>query len=70
MVLSVGYATWNNTMGKVNTGNPLSASGWNALVDNIEDLDGRWSRNGAAIVYTGGNVGIGTTSPSYKLEVI
>ncbi len=69
MVLSVGYATWNSTMGKVTTGNPLSASGWNALVDNIGDLDSRWSRNGAAIVFTGGNVGIGTTTPGQKLEI-
>ena len=69
MILSIGYATWNSTMGKVNTGNPLSASGWNALVDNISDLDSRWSRNGAAIVYTGGNVGIGTVSPGALLTV-
>ncbi len=69
MVLSIGYATWNSSMGKVSIGSTLSASGWNALVDNIEDLDSRWSRNGAAIVYTGGNVGIGTTAPSYKLEI-
>ncbi len=69
MVLSIGYATWNNTMGKVNTGNPLSASGWNALVDNITDLEGRWSRNGLAIGYTGGNVGIGTASPGAPLTV-
>ncbi len=69
MVLSVGYATWNNTMGKVSIGSSLSASGWNALVDNIGDLDSRWSRNGATIVYTGGNVGIGTVSPGALLTV-
>ncbi len=69
MILSIGYATWNSTMGKVSVGNPLSASGWNALVDNIGDLDSRWSRNGLAIVYTGGNVGIGTASPGAKLEI-
>ncbi len=69
MVLSIGYATWNSSMGKVSIGSTLSASGWNALVDNIEDLDSRWSRNGAAIVYTGGNVGIGTVSPNSPLSL-
>ena len=69
MVLSVGYATWNSTMSQVTSGNPLSASGWNALVDNIEDLDSRWSRNGLAIGYTGGNVGIGTVSPNSPLSL-
>ena len=69
MVLSVGYATWNSTMGKVSVGSSLSASGWNALVDNIGDLDSRWSRNGSAIVYTGGNVGIGITNPKGPLHI-
>ena len=65
MVLSIGYAAWNNSMGKVSIGNTLSASGWNALVDNISDLDDRWARSGGNVVFTGGNVGIGTTSPTY-----
>jgi hypothetical protein len=69
LALSVGYAAWNSGMAKVNTGDTMYASSWNALVDNINDLDSRWARNGAAIAYTGGNVGIGTASPSAPLEV-
>ena len=32
-------------------------------------LGGEWTRNGLDIYYNGGNVGIGTTSPSAKFEV-
>lgn len=61
IVLTVGYAAWT-TMGHVSSGNPLTATSWNALVDNIADLDSRWSRVGGNIAFTGGNVGIGTTN--------
>lgn len=61
MVLSVGYAAWT-TLGHVSSGNPLTATSWNALVDNIADLDSRWGRVGGNIAFTGGNVGIGTTN--------
>jgi hypothetical protein len=56
-------------MSKVTTGSPLSANAWNALVDNITDLDSRWSRIGSDIVFTGGNVGIGNPNPGAKLEI-
>ena len=32
-------------------------------------LGGEWTRNGLNIYYSGGNVGIGTTSPGAKLEI-
>lgn len=69
IVLSVGYATWNSAMSKVTVGNPLTATAWNALVDNITDIDSRWSRSGGNIAFTGGNVGIGTVTPGAKLDV-
>lgn len=68
VVLSVGYAVWNSTMSSVTSGSSLTAGGWNALVDNINDLNSRWSRVGNDIAFTGGNVGIGV-SPSQKLSV-
>lgn len=69
IVLSVGYAAWNATMSSVTAGNPLTANGWNSLVDNIADLNNRWGRSGSDLVFTGGDVGIGTTNPNEKLEV-
>lgn len=69
IVLSIGYAAWNTAMSKVTSGSLLTSAGWNALVDNIADLDSRWSRVGSNIAFTGGNVGIGTTSPVNPLHV-
>ncbi|MDD2891547.1 MAG: tail fiber domain-containing protein [Candidatus Gracilibacteria bacterium] len=69
MMLSVGYAVWNNVMGQVSSGDTLTSSKWNAFVDNINDLNSRWSRVGSDIAFTGGNVGIGAINPSDKLHV-
>lgn len=33
-------------------------------------LDITWLKNGPNISYTGGNVGIGTTTPTAKLEIV
>lgn len=33
-------------------------------------LDITWLKNGTNISYTGGNVGIGTTTPTAKLEIV
>jgi hypothetical protein len=38
-------------------------------VNNISDLNSRWSRVGSDLVFTGGNVGIGV-NPGVKLDVI
>lgn len=69
MVLSVGYAVWNSTMSQVSSGDSLTATKWNAFVDNINDLNSRWSRVGSDLVFTGGKVGIGTANPTAKLDV-
>jgi hypothetical protein len=41
ILLSVGYSSWNATMSTVGSGSGLTANGWNALVNNITDLDTR-----------------------------
>lgn len=70
MILSVGYAVWNDTMGQVSSGDSLTAAKWNAFVDNINDINARWVRVGSNIAFTGGNVGIGTEGPtSAKLQI-
>ncbi|MDQ1343639.1 MAG: C1q-related factor [Patescibacteria group bacterium] len=50
----------------VSSGSLLSSTHWNAVLSNITDLDKRTE----ALVSTGGKVGIGTSVPSSKLEVV
>lgn len=70
IVLSAWYATWNNTMTTVWTWSGLTATSWNAMVNNINDLNSRsWWLNWLASYYTNGNVGIGTSTPSSKLHI-
>lgn len=66
--LSAGYAAYT-ALGTVTSGQTLTATGWNAMVADLADLDGRWARAGSDLVFTGGNVGIGVTSPLSKLHV-
>ncbi len=62
-------ATWTD-MGAVNTGDQLTATLWNNLVWNVNELNSRWSTGATSSVnYMAGNVGINTVSPSEKLEV-
>lgn len=51
-----------------NSGSP-SVPVW-ALVGNNAGTFSQWTSNGSSIYYNNGNVGIGTTSPSAKAEVI
>lgn len=37
----VVFAAWNAAMSEAVTGDPLTASGWNAVVANVNDLDAR-----------------------------
>ncbi|MDD5197439.1 MAG: hypothetical protein PHN60_01110 [Candidatus Gracilibacteria bacterium] len=68
MVLSVGYALLSSGLSnadKVGSGSGLTASSWNHIIDGVFELDTRT----ANISSSGGNVGIGTTSPGVKLTV-
>lgn len=68
-VLSLSYAALNGGLSasdKVSLPNTaLSAAAWNRIVDGVLDLDARTD----GIASVGGNVGIGTASPSAKLHV-
>lgn len=44
-------------------------AGDGSLLTNLPTIGGAWDQTGSDIHYTGGNVGIGTTTPSAKLEV-
>jgi hypothetical protein len=47
-----------------------SDSAWHSLASgNITVSGGYWTQNGTILSYTAGNVGIGTTSPGYSLDV-
>jgi len=48
-------------------GDTISASQFNANFDYIEDR--LWELNGLNLYFTGGDVGIGTATPSYNLDV-
>ncbi|MFB0964213.1 MAG: hypothetical protein QMC36_00640 [Patescibacteria group bacterium] len=41
LTLSLGYAAWDGTMASVTSGSPLSASNWNAIVNNVNQLNDR-----------------------------
>ncbi|MDP2104092.1 MAG: hypothetical protein Q8K26_04180, partial [Candidatus Gracilibacteria bacterium] len=80
VVLITGYfivsAVWVD-MNSVGAGDQLSANLWNTLVENIKDLNVRttstasiWPTVTGGIAYTGGNVGIGTVSPGYPLDIV
>lgn len=61
-ILSVGYAAYT-TMTPATSGQSLTATAWNTIVTNIDDLNARWARSGGNLAFTGGNVGIGTANP-------
>ena len=68
-MLTVGYATLSTgltTADRVGTGSGLTSSSWNRIVNGVLELDTRT----APISSSGGNVGIGTASPTVPLHVI
>ena len=67
-ILSIWYATFSSLLSvndKVGTGSGLSSGSWNRIVDSLLELDGRTF----GITSSGGNIGVGTSSPGTKLEV-
>lgn len=68
IILSVGYGALTgglSTADKVGTGSGLTSASWNRIVDGVLDLDTRVSN----FSFAGGNVGVGTASPAFKLDI-
>lgn len=66
--LSIGYSALTaglTTGDRVSSGAVLSSDSWNRIVNSVLELDARTSPFSSS----GGNVGIGVTSPTAKLEV-
>ncbi len=63
-ILSVGYSAYSG-LSAVTSETPLTVALWTQVKDNFDDLNSRTS----SISASGGNVGIGTTTPSSKLHV-
>lgn len=40
-LVGISLAAWNATMPSASPGSPLTSTGWNAVVDNVNDLNGR-----------------------------
>jgi hypothetical protein len=66
VTVSVGYAAWTALdRNAAATGQTVTSSLMQAVIDDVNDLNSRVSN----FSFSGGNVGIGTTTPSAKLEV-
>src|SRR5258708_7832684 len=51
----------------INAGTPVAPS-WKQLIDNTSP-GGSWLASGSNLYYSAGRVGVGTSSPSYRLHV-
>ncbi|MFZ3233399.1 MAG: hypothetical protein WA194_07965 [Patescibacteria group bacterium] len=40
-LVGISLAAWNATMPSASPGSPLTSTGWNAVVDNVNDLNSR-----------------------------
>jgi hypothetical protein len=64
-VLSVGYSAYISSLpATANSGATLSSVEWNKMVTALSTLDNNLSN----LTFSGGNVGIGTSSPAAKLH--
>ncbi len=67
LAAGVTFAGWVGTS-NMTTGSTIVASD---IKDNFDYLYGQlWQKNGSDVYYNTGNVGVGTTEPSNKLEVV
>lgn len=68
-VLSLAYAAWDGTMSSVISGAGLSSSNWNAIVNNVNDLNERSSVSMANVVRSNGGTGNGSNVNMLSLNV-
>lgn len=67
LVLSAAYATWTSLVSSdADGGKVLSSTLLKAMINNINDVGTRTD----GIYSSGGNIGIGTTSPIGKFDVL
>lgn len=67
-VLTIWYWAFTS-LNQVTSGSWLTATAWNTMVTNLDDLNARFQKSGTNLFYTWGNVGIGTTSPQASFHI-
>lgn len=67
-MLSAGYAAFTS-LSTVGNGSTLTSTAWNAMVENLNDLDNRWMRTSAnSLAFTGSYLRLGNSSSGSRIS--